>query len=38
MEPKHKDYFEGTLQLRNVNDEVIDFVVKQIEKTVKIHT
>jgi len=33
MEKKHQDYFEGILQLRNVDDEVIDFVVKQIEKT-----
>jgi len=37
MEPKHKDYFEGTLQLRNVDDEVIDFVVKEIEKTEDTH-
>ena len=29
----NKDYFEGILQLRNVDDEVIDFVVKEIEKT-----
>jgi len=33
MKAKHKDYFEGILQLRNINDEVIDFVVKEIEKT-----
>jgi|TARA_Y100000310_G_scaffold36526_3_gene34386 nonsense-mediated mRNA decay protein 3 len=29
----NKDYFEGILQLRNVDDGVIDFVVKEIEKT-----
>ena len=33
MEPRHKEYFEGTLQLRNVDNEVVDFVVKEIEKT-----
>jgi len=33
MEPKPIDYFEGTLQLRNVSNEVIEFVVKEIEKT-----
>lgn len=32
MEQKHGNYFEGVLQLRNVNDEVIDFAVKEIEK------
>jgi|TARA_B100001964_G_C14231262_1_gene600154 nonsense-mediated mRNA decay protein 3 len=37
MEKKHKDYFEGTLQLRNVDDEVIDFVIKEIEKTEDIY-
>ena len=29
----NKDYFEGILQLRNVDNEVIDFVVKEIERT-----
>jgi len=33
MEPRHTEYFEGTLQLRNVTDEVINFVVKAIDKT-----
>ena len=28
----HPDYFEGTLQLRNDNQELIDAVVKQFEK------
>jgi len=29
---KHENYFEGILQLRNTPDEVIDFVIKQVEK------
>jgi len=33
MEERHKEYFEGTLQLRNTTDDVIDFVVKTIEKS-----
>jgi len=33
MEPKPIDYFEGTLQLRNAGNEVIEFIVKEIEKT-----
>jgi len=33
MEQRHAEYFEGTLQLRNVTDEVIGFVVKAIDKT-----
>ncbi|MEK6949324.1 MAG: NMD3-related protein [Nanoarchaeota archaeon] len=32
MEQKHGNYFEGVLQLRNINDEVIDFAVREIEK------
>ena len=28
----NKDYFEGTLQLRNIGDEVVEFAVKEIEK------
>jgi len=32
MEKKHKDYFEGILQLRNPNKEVIDFALNEIEK------
>ena len=32
MEKKHKDYFEGILQLRNPNNEVIDFALNEIEK------
>lgn len=32
MEPKHGSYYEGVLQLRNVNDDVVDFAVKEIEK------
>tara|TARA_Y100000310_G_scaffold342435_1_gene445690 strand:+ start:3537 stop:3983 length:447 start_codon:yes stop_codon:yes gene_type:complete len=33
MEPKHDNYFEGILQLRNVKEEVMEFAVKEIEKT-----
>jgi nonsense-mediated mRNA decay protein 3 len=33
MEAKHQDYFEGILQLRNVDDNVVNFVVSEIEKT-----
>lgn len=29
---KHKDYFEGILQLRNTNDNILEFALKQIEK------
>jgi len=32
MEKKHKDYFEGILQLRNPNKEVIDSALNEIEK------
>jgi len=32
MQTKHKDYFEGILQLRNVRDEVIEFAINEIEK------
>ncbi|MCH8328995.1 MAG: hypothetical protein IIB81_01220 [Nanoarchaeota archaeon] len=28
----HKDYFEGILQLRNIDNEVVEFAVKEIEK------
>lgn len=28
----NKDYFEGTLQLRNVGDEVVEFAIKEIKK------
>lgn len=28
---KHKDYFEGILQLRNTNEEVLDFVLKTVK-------
>ena len=28
----HQDYFEGILQLRNIDNEVIEFAVKEIEK------
>ena len=31
MDTKPSSYFEGTLQLRNVNDEVINFAVREIE-------
>ena len=33
MDPKPPDYFEGTLQLRNVNEDVIDFAVSEIENS-----
>jgi len=29
---KHKDYFEGTLQLRGVYAEVVEFAIHEIEK------
>ena len=32
MQTKHKDYFEGILQLRNIRDEVIEFAINEIEK------
>ena len=28
----NKDYFEGILQLRNIGNEVIEFILKEIEK------
>lgn len=31
-EPKHKEYFEGILQLRNPSEELIDIAIKEIEK------
>ena len=34
---KHKDYFEGILQLRNTNDEIIKYVVNQVEKRDDVH-
>ena len=33
MQTKPPSYFEGTLQLRDVNDEVIDFAVSEIENS-----
>ncbi len=30
--PRHKDYFEAILQIRPKNNEVLNFVKKQIEK------
>ncbi len=33
MDTKPSSYFEGTLQLRNVNDEVIDFAISEIENS-----
>ena len=32
MQIKHRDYFEGILQLRNTRNEVIEFTIKEIEK------
>jgi len=32
MEPKHDNYFEGILQLRNVDEEVVDFAVDETKK------
>ena len=32
----HKDYYEGILQLRNPNKEIIDFVKSQLSKNPKI--
>ena len=29
---KHKDYYEGILQLRNIHDDVVEFAIKEIEK------
>ena len=37
METKHKDYFEGILQLRNADNEVVEFVIKEVEKTEDVH-
>ena len=33
MDTKPSSYFEGTLQLRDVNDEVIDFAISEIENS-----
>lgn len=33
MQSKPLGYFEGILQLRNVNDEVVDFAVSEIENS-----
>lgn len=32
METKHKNYYEGILQLRNIGNEVVEFTIKEIEK------
>ena len=32
MQIKHNNYFEGILQLRNVDTEVIEFAIGEIEK------
>ena len=32
MEPKHNEYFEGILQVRNPNDEVLDFIAKEVRE------
>lgn len=32
METKHKNYYEGILQLRNTGNEVVEFTIKEIEK------
>src|SRR3989338_4652370 len=32
MEAKHSEYFEGILQLRNPNDEVLDFIAKEVRE------
>ena len=32
MEAKHNEYFEGILQLRNPNDEVLDFIAKEVKE------
>lgn len=32
MEAKHNEYFEGILQLRNPNDEVLDFIAKEVRE------
>ena len=29
---RHKDYFEGILQLRNIDDTILKFAIKEIEK------
>ena len=33
MEQKNQNYYEGVLQLRNANEEVLDFAIKEIEKS-----
>ena len=33
MTTENKDYFEGILQMRNIGDEVVDFAIKEINKT-----
>lgn len=32
MEARHNEYFEGILQVRNPNEEVLDFIAKEVEK------
>ena len=32
MEAKHNEYFEGILQVRNPNDEVLDFIAKEVRQ------
>ncbi|MBI2134913.1 hypothetical protein HYU09_02905 [Candidatus Woesearchaeota archaeon] len=32
MEAKHNEYFEGILQVRNPNDEVLDFIEKEVSQ------
>lgn len=37
METKHKNYYEGILQLRNIGNEVVEFAIKEIEKNENAH-
>ena len=32
MEAKHNEYFEGILQVRNPNEEVLGFIAREVEK------
>ena len=32
MEARHNEYFEGILQVRNPNEEVLDFIAREVEK------
>ncbi|MCH8003427.1 MAG: hypothetical protein IH934_02250 [Nanoarchaeota archaeon] len=37
MQIRHNNYYEGILQLRNIRDEVVEFAIKEVEKSENVH-